>query len=353
MNVVRFPIEELSADYGDIILDSVSGNVEAVISINGSEILHEVYSPDISGMVYIRDVGSLAMMYNDIDNVSLDNGIDGSCVVLDILLKEGNETFSSPVTIYCCDAETGDTLAVSTLKRMPLSRLTSKVTGIGRTEFISFYGDGQIMADVVFYGDGKDDIKTIDIGNLTTNNGSYHRFDVSPSVIATLCGIIENDIIQYTVYKSENESISFIVDRRSYLNKNTFVFKNIFGAQEVFTCTGDDESERKWTRVFGTVNRSQRQISRDLLHTTKVNTGLINRETLGLLEDLMNSQYVYYLEEGVLRKVSIIEESFKVSSRKDQVIAVEFKYRYSSNNQLQYRTNKKRIFDFTFDGSFN
>lgn len=353
MNVVRFPIEELSADYGDIILDSVSGNVEAVISINGSEILHEVYSPDISGMVYIRDVGYLAMMYNDIDNISLDNGIDGSCVVLDISLKSGNETFSSPVTIYCCDAETGDTLAVSTLKRMPLSRLTSKVTGIGRTEFISFYGDGQIMADVVFYGDGKDDIKTVEIGNITVGDNAYYRFDVSPSVVATLCGIIENDIIQYTVYKSENEPISFIVDRRSYLNKNTFVFKNIFGAQEVFTCTGDDESERKWTRIFGTINRNQRQISRDLVNTIKVNTGLLNRETLGLLEDMMNSQHVYCLEDGVLRKVSIIEESFKVSSRKDQVIALEFKYRYSSNNQLQYRANKKRIFDFTFDGSFN
>ena len=353
MNVVRFPIEELSADYGDIILDSVSSNVEAIISINGSEVLHEVYSPDILGHVYIRDVGSLAMIYNDTNNVSLDNELDGSSVVLDISLKEGNEIFSSPVTIYCCEAESGDTLSVNTLKQMPLSRLTNKVTGIGRTEFVSFYGDGKIMADVVFHSVGKDDIKTVEIGSLGFDDGKYYRFDVSPSVISTLCGIVENNIIQYTIYKSENDSISFIVDKRLFLNKKTFVFKNIFGAQETFSCTGDYENERKWTRSFGAINRAQRQISRDLLNTNKVNTGLISRDTVGILEDLMNSQYVYYLEEGVLRRISIIEESFKVSSRKDQIVAIEFKYRYSSNNQLQYRTNKKRIFDFTFDESFN
>lgn len=353
MNVARFPIEEVSADYGDIILDSVSGDVEAVITKNGTEVLHEIYSPDISGMVYIRDVGSLAMMYDNVQDISLDNGLDGKFVKLDISLQEGSQTFASSVSVYRCDAETGDTLAVSTLKRMPLSRVTKKITGIGRTEFISFYGDAEIKADVVFYGDGKDDIITVTVGNIIIDDGKYYRYDVSPSVIATLCSIIESDIISYTVYKSENESISFIVDNRPFLNKNTFIFRNIFGAQETFTCTGDSNSERKWTRSYGNINRIQRQISRDMAKTITVNTGYIDEETTGLIEDLLNSQNICFLEEGVLRDVSIIEESFKVTSRKDELIAVEFKYRYSSNNQMQFRTNKRRIFDFTFDESFN
>lgn len=353
MNVARFPIEEVSADYGDIILDSVSGNVEAVITINGTEVLHEIYSPDISGMVYIRDVGSLAMMYDNIQEISMDNGLDGMFVKLDISLQEGSETFETSVNIYRCDAETGDTLAVNTLKRMPLSRVSRKITGIGRTEFISFYGDAEILADVVFYGNGKDDIKTVTVGNIIADDGKYYRYDVSPSVIATLCNIIESDIISYTIYKSENESISFIVDKRPFLNKNTFLFRNIFGAQETFTCTGDSNSERKWTRSYGNINRKQRQISRDMAKTITVNTGYINEENTGLIEDLLNSQNICFLEEGALRDVSIIEESFKVTSRKDELIAVEFKYRYSSNNQMQFRTNKRRIFDFTFDESFN
>lgn len=353
MNIVRFPIEEVSADYGDIILDSVSGDVEAIITINGTEVLHEIYSPDILGMVYIRDVGSLAMMYDTIQDISLDNGLDGSLVILNISLQEESETFTASVNIYRCDAETGDTLAVSTLKRMPLSRVTKKITGIGRSEFISFYGDADILADVVYYGSTKDELKTITIGNINTDDGKYYRYDVSPSVIATICNIVESDIISYTVYKSENESISFIIDKRPFLNKSTFIFRNIFGAQESFTCTGDSSSERKWTRSYGNINRKQRQISRDMSKTITVNTGYIDEETTGLIEDLLNSQNLCFLEEGVLRDVSIIEESFKVTSRKDELIAVEFKYRYSSNNQMQFRTNKRRIFDFTFDGSFN
>lgn len=353
MNVARFPIEEVSADYGDIVLDLVSDDVEAVITINGKEVLHETYSPDIAGMVYIRDVGSLAMMYDNVQDISLDNGLDGKCVKLDISLKEGTETYATSVNIYRCDAETGDTLAVSVLKRMPLSHITKKITGIGRTEFISFYGDADIHADVVYYGSTKDELKTITIGKINTDDGSYYRYDVSPSVIATLCGIIEPDLISYTIYKSENESISYIVDKRPFLNQNTFIFRNIFGAQETFTCTGDSNSERKWTRSYGNINRKQRQISRDMAKTITVNTGYIDEETSGLLEDLLNSQNICYLEKGVLRDVSIIEESFKVTSRKDELIAVEFKYRYSSNNQIQFRTNKRRIFDCTFDESFN
>lgn len=353
MNVARFPIEEVSADYGDIILDSVSGDVEAIITINGTEVLHEIYSPDISGMVYIRDIGSLAMMYDSIQDISLDNGLDGQYVSVGISLQEGSETFAASVNIYRCDAETGDTLAVTTLKRMPLSRITKKITGIGRTEFLSFYGDADILADVVYYGATKDELQTITIGNIPSDDGTFYRYDVSPSVIANICNIIESDIISYTIYKSENESISFIVDKRPFLNKNTFIFRNIFGAQETFTCTGDSNSERKWTRSYGNINRKQRQISRDMAKTITVNTGYIDEETTGLIEDLLNSQNICFLEEGVLRDVSIIEESFKVTSRKDELIAVEFKYRYSSNNQMQFRTNKRRIFDFTFDESFN
>lgn len=353
MNVVRFPLEEVSSDYGDIILDSVTGDIEAVISINGTEVLHEIYTPDISGMVYIRDVGSLAVMYKIDQEISLDNGMDGSSVNLDISLQEGSETFASSVKIYQCDAATGDTLAVSTLKRMPLTRVTNKVTGIGRSEFVSFYGDGEIKADVVFYSNGKDDIKTVIVGNSAIDDGKYYRYDVSPSIIATLCSIIESDLISYVVYKTENESISFKVAKHPFLNQSTFVFRNIFGAQETFTCVGDHTSERKWTRNYATINHRQKLISRDMAKTITVNTGYIDEETTGILEDLLNSQNICYLEEGVLRDVSIIEESFKVTSRKDELISVEFKYRYSSNNQMQFRTNKHRIFDFTFDESFN
>lgn len=353
MNIVRFPIEEVSADYGDIIVESVSNELETIISIEGNEVLHEVYSPDVNGVVYIRDVGSLAMMYDNVQPLSLDGGVDGKYVKLDIFLKEGDDEFNASASVYRCDAESGNTLAVGTLKRMPLSRLTKKTTSIGRSEFISFYGSGEIMADVVFYGKDRDEIKSVVVGNIAEDNGSYFRYDVSPSVIATLCGIAENLLISYTIYKNENDTISFVVNPLPSLNSKTFIFRNVFGAQESFTCTGDAVTEEKWTRTYGYISRYQIQISRDLNKSFSVNTGYLSREMVGVVEDLLNSQHVCLVEDGALRNITISEESFKVSSRKDELISIEFKYRFASNNQSQLRLNKKRLFDFTFDNTFN
>lgn len=353
MKVTRFPVEDLSADYGDIIIESVADTLEAIISIGDNVILHEVYSADLHGKVYIRDVGTLAMVYNNINNIQLTDGIDGSSILLHITLKEGEETFSNDIRIYCCDAETGDSLAVSTLKRMPLSRAHNKVTGIGRTEYLSFYGNGKITVDVLYYGQEKDELKSIELPALPDDKESYFRYNVSPAIIAQRCNISESKLIQYSIFKNENDMLVYKMERRAFLNQTTFVFKNIFGAQETFTCVGDAESERKWTREYGFINGNQIQTSRVLNHLTKINTGFINRSMIGVLEDLLNSNHVYIIEDGMLRQVSIMEETCKISSRKDQLIAFDFKYRVSSNNQLQYRSNKKRIFDYTFDSTFN
>jgi hypothetical protein len=339
MNEVRFPEEGLSADYGDIILDSVSDGVEAIISIDGVEILHETFSPDTSGMVYIRDIGPLAMMYDHIRDISLDNGLDGESVVLDILLREGSDEIGKQVRIYRSDAESGGTLSFRRLVWMPLSRVTDKITGPDSTEFLSFYGTERVWADVVYadYASGTDMNTTIPVGTIIPEDGNYYRYDVSPSRIAELCSIAQEDLISYVIYKRAKDYVRFTMDHRPRQNKTTFIFRNSFGAQEAFTCTGDVSSERKWTRNFGNISRRQRLISRDMANTITVNTGYIDEETSGLIEDLLNSQSVRILEYGLLWEVSIVEESFKVVSRRDELNAIEFKYRYSSNNQMQYR----------------
>lgn len=345
MNEIRFPEEGLSADYGNIILDSVSDGVEAVVSIDGVEILHETFWPDTSGMVYIRDVGSLAMMYDHIRDISLDSGPDGESVVLDILLREGSAEIRKQVQMYRSDAESGGTLFYKRLKMMPLSRVTEKITGPDRTEFISFYGAGEILADVVYsdYTAGTDMTMAISMDAIITEDSKYYRYDVSPSRIAVLCGISREDLVSYIVYKRKKDYVRFTMDHRPRLNKTTFIFRNSFGAQETFTCTGDVNSERKWTRNYGNIDSRQRLISRDLANTITVNTGYIDEETAGLIEDLLNSQSIRILEYGLLWEVSIVEESFRITSRRDELNAIEFKYRYSSNNQMQYRGRMSSI----------
>ncbi|GAB6122287.1 hypothetical protein [Dysgonomonas termitidis] len=356
MNIVRFPLEGLSADYGDIILDSVSGNVDVIVVIFGREVLHETYSPDTEGKVYIRDIGALAMSYDPVQDIVLEEGQDGTFIRVDFLIRElpdPDPTIICSVFIYRCDAETGGTLDTHLLTDMPLSRVIEKQVQPRGWEFVSFYGPGEIIVQALYIGEDDDVQQQITIGTVPTNDGTYYRYDVSPGVIASRCGITVDRLISYEVGKQGSETIRFIVNNLPVKNETAFIFRNTFGAQETFTCTGDATTEEKWTRDFGNIGRKQRQISRDVERGITVNTGHIDRGTVALLEDLLNAQQIRLLEDGILREVTIMQETVKVTSRKDDMASIEFKYRYASNNQLQARIEGGRIFDHTFDDSFN
>lgn len=357
MIVKRFPIEGLSADYGDIILESVTENVDVKISISGVVVHHEIYTPDSFGMVYIRDFGSLSVDFFPLFDISLIPGIDGQYLPIDVSLSEGAQEISKTVEMYRCDAETAGTLTLETLIKSPLSRTDFKFTSIGRKEFISFYGGSSVYVDVVFAGTTKDErIKKLIPIQAQNVQKTFYRYDVSPSTIAALLNITELQIAYYSVYRADGYPIKFEMDNRLLQNQHTFLLRNTFGAQESFTTTGDDISERKWTRTFGSIGGKQTLTDRNLSNLYTVNTGYLDRRMVGVLEDMHQSKTLYLVDEFGLHEIQIQEESFKVTSRKDEVINVEFKYKYSSNNELQYRRNVSsfsRIFDPSFDPTFN
>lgn len=357
MVINRFPSEGLSADYGDIILSSATDNIDVKINIGSEEIHHELYTPDNLGMVYIREVGLLAMNYYTLPAINTNNGLDGQSVILNIILKEGDQdAINLNTEVFRCAAETSGTLSIDVLKSKPLSRTDWKLTGKGRKEFISFYGSGAIYVDIVFAGLEKDQRATEIFTQGQSIVNSFYRYDVSPSVIAGLFNIQESQIAYYSIFKIGGYGIRYEMDPIQHRNKKTFLFRNTFGAQESFTTTGDDNSERKWSRTFGSIGGNQVLTDQLLSNIYTVNTGYINRCMVGVLEDMLQSKMVELLDEYGLHKISIQEESFKVTSRNDEVLNVEFKYNYSSNNELQFRNRFPNMsfgpFDNTFDNSF-
>lgn len=357
MVINRFPSEGLSADYGDIILSSVSDNIDVKISIGIEVIHHEIYTPDNLGMVYIREVGLLAMDYYTLPAIVLLNGWDGQSVILNVTLKEGSQDAVNLNTeVFRCAAETAGTLSIEALKLKPLSRTDWKLTGSGRKEFISFYGSGAIYADVVFAGSERDERITEVIAPGESIVNSFYRYNVSPSVIAGLFNIQESQLAYYSIFKIGGYGIRYEMDTIQHRNKHTFLFRNTFSAQETFTTTGDDNSERKWTRTFGSIRGNQILTDNLLSNTYTVNTGYIDFRMVGVLEDLFQSKIVLLQDAYGLHEVSIQEESFKVTSRNDEVLNVEFKYKYSSNNELQFRNRLPNMsfgpFDHSFDNSF-
>ena len=276
-------------------------------------------------------------------------------VSLDISIVNGASTITKTISIYECIVDFAGSLDVALLNLIPLSRMTKKTTGPGRTEFVSFYGTGTVSAYVVKKGTTQDVATTYTVYTMATADKIY-RINVSPDVIATLAGCSVSDLIYYNVYKDTDCIIRFTMDQRNYPVIRTFVFRNCFGAQESFTFIGDEESSRKWTREFGVSNNNQLQISRDLVNSIKVNSGPISSQSVEAIEDLLNTDQLALLDEAGFQPIVILEENFSNTSRRDELKSVDFTYRFAGNNQFRttYAAFKKpRIFDPTFDETFN
>lgn len=353
---VRFPASGLSAEYGDIVIGNVAGTVSVEVRHSGTLILSEIYSPDADGAIAIRDLGELAILYKPEIPFSFDNGLDGTIVSLTVTLTEGAQVIERVVAFYPSIVDFSGSLTVDLLKSIPLSRCTQKSTGVGRKEFISFYGGSAVTVYVVYKGDSGDSAATTQLSASPGANTNYYRFDVSPAVIAAMLEIAESDLVYYNVYTSTDSIIRFTMDERRYPQQRNFVFRNCFGAQENFTCTGDEISERKWTRAFGNVDNKQISLSRDLENKFTVNTGFITAEEVEVLEDLLNSDRVSLIDEYGFQDITILEESFRVTSRRDELTQIEFTYKFSQNNQFKtsYKPFRKpRIFTTEFDETFN
>jgi len=350
----RFPSSGLSAEYGDIVISEVT--VDAVVTVrnSGTIILSESYTPDANDQITIKGIGELAMLYFAPGNLLTATGEDASPVGLTVDVVAGT-TISKVVTIYPSVVDFAGTLDAATLLQIPLSRATKKNTAPGRKEYISFYANGNtLVAYIVYKGATRDMAVSYDFYEMDSVNAMC-VVDVSPSVMAALAGVAESDLVYYNVYTSAESIIRFMVSSRSWQFEKTFVFRNCFGAQESFTCTGDEISDRKWTREYGDFEHKKTDFSRDLENSIKINSGYLTAREIEVVEDMLNADELYLIDEAGFQKITILDEDFSDTSRKDELNSVTFTYRYAQHNQFKSRYEafkKPRIFTPDFDTSF-
>ena len=352
---IRFPTSGLSSEYGDIIFSSVTGSVLATISVGGNTILEEKYIPDPDGGIRIMGIGELAMVYFAANDFSTENGVDGEAIVVTVSLLGQDSGIERNVTIFPCVVDFSGSLPADTFLSIPLSRSINKTTAFGRKEWISFYGGSTVQLYAAYRGTTADLSKTVEFSVLADAT-KFYRLNVSPAVIATAIGCAETDLIYYNLYTSVESIIRFTMDDRNYPAQKTFVFRNCFGAQESFTCVGDEKSDRKWTRSFGSINKKQVSISHDLENKITVSSGYVSDEDIEVLEDLLNSDQVCLLDQHGFQDIVITDESFSIVERDDELKEVSFSYLFAQSNQFKtsYKAfAKPRIFTHQFDDSFN
>lgn len=353
MTETRFPASGTSAEYGDIVISDVNSEVTVSISHAGSVISTEKYTPDSSDQIAVRDIGELAMLYYNPSGFLSANGAFADPVTLSVSIV-GNTTITKSVSIYPCVVDFSGTLDVALLKKIPLSRATKKNTAYSRKEYISFYGGKTVKVYAVYMGDTADQATTADLIILADPEKIY-LVDVSPAVIATLINKPVDKLVYYNVYTDVDCIIRYVVSRRYQQFEQTFVFRNCFGAQESFACTGDETEIRKWERTFGNINAKKIDISRNLENSVKVSTGYITNQEVEVVEDLLNSDEVCLLDEAGFQKVTVLDQDFEITSRKDELKSVSFTYRLAQKNQFRtsYKAFKKpRIFTPDFNNTF-
>lgn len=357
MIATRFPTSGLTSEYGDIILSDVDTKVTLEITFDGDVILEEEYTPDADGVVYIRDIGKLALLYMPAVALSLNQGVDGSSIIFSIDLVEGGldpDIIEQNVTFYRTDIDFIGSITPELIMLMPLSRATTKTTGQGRKEFISFYDSNIVKLYAVFSNGTADVGVTVDDFLPMLEDGDMYRVNVSPAVVAAAVGCTEAQLVYYNVYQDTAAIIRFKMDHRSFVNKTTFVFRNAFGAQETFTCVGHDVKEGKWDREYGVIHNSVMQTARDKSEQIKVQTGFVMPGMVDVIDDLLNSDAICVLEGSNLVPVVILEEDFTRTTRKNEPRSYQITYRYASNYIKATYTPfvKPGVFSETFDETF-
>lgn len=360
MVIDRWPTNVFTSEAGNIELSSVTGYVDLEVRLTGgTPFLNERYIPDASGRVTIFGIGDIAFNFIHLPEISahLQQLTSGYETLMVKLAEKDGTPNESACHFYVSAINSDGQLIPADLNTMPISLVNEKRTGIGRKENISFKGDGGIRIYAVHKSSTGD--KGITIGNYASPPFGYlgiFNYDISPALIATAAGCAEKDLIYYNVYKDESAVIKYIMSEREYPHLRTFAFINAFYGQETFHTLEAGNAETKWNRNIGSIAGINRQFRPITKKTFTVNTGWLKRKEIPVLEDLLSSQRVALWENGAFVAVVIDADSIKITDEREELIAVEFSYRYADDRYLRHKYVKRPklgVFDATFDATFN
>ncbi|MDR2086832.1 MAG: hypothetical protein LBP72_06615 [Dysgonamonadaceae bacterium] len=318
----------------DVIIQS-DGNINVSFSIQGQQpFLLETYSPDSEGRIYIRELGKLFIPY--ISKISLRETF--------VIGITGSGTGSITTTVLYGLTAISET-AANFLSGSFLTLLNGeKITFPQQKEYLSLVVSEATTATVrASRQSGETESKTITINDLNQTV----TIDVSPAVFDN-----PETIAYYTVSAGVRAFTYYL--RRPSAPAPHFLFLNSFGVKETFIPYGLSLRENKYENQFGFFNGLYRKYAVDLVKEYKVNTGILREETADWIEELFATRDVFLLTSAEEKQeITIMEATVKRSSARDALPAYEFKYRLSDSNQMEYNTIENRIFDDTYDYTFN
>ncbi len=354
------------SNYGDIQISDLTDTLNMSLSINGVMALEEIYHPDNNGRVTVRELGKVIGSYfefpeiNDLATFSLQ-----LFVVVDLNFYSAGEQIVREQRVFYsrCKTKYEDGLSLYGF----ITRYAQKKTSANRSEFIQYYENGQTLhIGISYLQDGK--AKYYKAEWITTNNSSNATSrEVSVDIILYLLyerlglNLTEKELEYYEIFSVNNnryvDKIKFVNDRRHFPQETHLVYFNAFGFLETLTFTGKLKQSTELGGAYATIADEYVKINTKPVVSSELNSGHIDKNTAESIYDIITAPDVYlYSNRKIKQKMVVTGQKIERERPSNKPVNFVITMRPASNDHLAFDkevSSNHRIFDFTFDHTFN
>ena len=339
---LQYPSEYVfSSTLDEIIFTASAGPANFCLKMGDAVILDENYVPDSSGRVVIYDLQKLVEPYlrtNLIESFSY-------------TITDGDASPKSrSFTVQYCAAESSLT-ARSFMEQYFLSSLMGeKVTASARREFLHLVVTEvtPVTAVCTYWADGS----LVVLDKSVTDLNNLNKV-VTIEVSSSLFEEEGKELVKYEIHAGQRRQL-YMLDYQCLDVAPALLFTNSFGCQETFYCTGTHELDPQFSRSASLIGGKLRNYLIEENRVFSANTGVLNVPMSMWADDLFRSREVYLLEDNKADKeITITESDSKRTNDYDAMYIYTFKYRYAQrNHNILHLPKAGRVFDFTFDNTF-
>lgn len=340
-----------TSSLGDIVINPGSEQLVTFSIRMGATVVlpTETYSSDPDGVIYITGLGEVLSAWLRTDGPTAYLLKQQTTVTEFIFIYNGS--LEKRHTIMRSDVDFDMTAAAFCNTHFLSLMFSTKTTVAGRRELLAFYDarSTSMTATVNAYYLSAGSIINNTSQRAAIGSGAIKYLDVSPAIFHSE----GKRLLYYTVSIGER-TIRYELDYTAFLQQTHFVYRNCFGVEDTFTCIGEAASEGKFERYYATFSGGYKNFKRKNLREYTIDTGILSQAAAYALDDMFSSEEIWlYDEHGLIKEIVILDQKVVRSSLPDEMPRFEFTYRLTQSNQRYKTALYGRIFDSTFDKTFN
>ena len=347
-------LEEVIAEWTNNIFNT--WNIQFKITDDHGNIsyVQEVYSP-IDFKIFIYDIYELLRSYFDLSDhpglvgfgtTGLKSLADSRNVRWEIDYVQPSSTLQDLGIYYVAytNAPSGflhSGTGESGIGSRFLSRCNLRTVTDAQPCAVSFFGHGETLkVKLLHYVGGIPQLTEVVSNDEIPATNNMQTYNFTLAALATAAEIDVKDIIYADVQMFLNsapmDSVRFMREPYHRVMERTFAFIGAMGEPEFVVLSGKEQREQEYDGVFLMEHKNYRKADTTLRQLHSSYTGALSEEERMLIWDMAASPWVYVIENGQLREVTIIEAELTDSLPHREPIGYRIKWRFA--DEMRQRT---------------